>query len=118
MTALTELVAIARHMMNDVSQVTEEKLRRAESLITLARYVYITHPADVRAAQARAEGPLERVAISVRHCTQCNTAALPLFNIGGDWRCLRHIPEHVLFPVGLHGDELLSTGRTPPKPVR
>ena len=48
----------------------------------------------------------------------CHTG-LPHFNLANrpdvpaDWRCLAHIPDSVTFPIGLHGDEWVATGRKP-----
>lgn len=66
-----------------------------------------------------AERELTALRCSVRGCHN----PMPYWNIGFcratvEWVCRDHIPPEITFPVSLHGDDWLATGRSKPKDPR
>lgn len=91
-----------------------------QSALELVRYWL--EPKDGWTAPPVPEASIHGLRCSLEGCRN----PPPFYNVAGldirshtiIWRCRDHIPPEIIFPIGLHGDDYLSTGRKKPSDPR
>lgn len=124
-TALDDLLILVRACRADHSRIADIE-PRFENLIRVIVFCGVTAPAERDAADRRlapsdvTSAPSEPWSVPLRCSVDGCHSTPPLYNVaaaqhGLDWRCVRHIPADVTFPIGLWGEDWQKSGRTPLK---
>lgn len=107
---LLELASRAKHLARWPQAIKAEDIKELADYLNMVEYFSIVERKPVVIAKS------QNVPEYLR-CVECQAlgiaSSLPLWNLGGRWLCLRHIPPDVTFPIGLWGDDWLATGRAP-----